>query len=311
MGRPTLEGVDLKLKRAKENFSTLADEISAFLTDPESYGVVAEEYTRRHWRFRVTDVRRPPPDWGILIGECVHQYRSALDHLAFQLLIANTRGRVPAKLVKRSEFPIFNSGPRFRGRLNRKGEPSAGSGRAKIQGLSPEAAAIIEALQPYHRRKNPGSRVLWQLQELANVDKHRLLHVTYSAFEGSDFAFETGNVAQLLWGGFNAGPLKRNAVVAEWKVTPIDPRYGTKVDVKGEFLTDITFGKSSAARAVRGASVVKTLHDIGAFIASDVVPPLAALMGLASEFEPGKIIDVAALSPDERDSAAPKGIQIL
>jgi hypothetical protein len=74
-----------------------------------------------------------------------------------------------------------------------------------------------------------------------------------------------------------------------------------KVDVKIELTTDITFGKASPAVSARGLSVVKTLFDIGAFIASDVLPPLCGVLGLASEFKPGEIIDMDAIPPDERD----------
>jgi hypothetical protein len=311
VGRASLGGIDLKLNRAKERFDTLSQAIKDFIADEDSYSIALEQHGQGRATFRVSDVKRPPPEWGLLIGECVHQYRSALDHLVFQLVLSNRRGYLPARVVKRSEFPIFNSGPRFRGRRNRKGEPSSGSGRAKIQDIPKEARAAIERLQPYHRRKNPEARSLWQLHELANVDKHRLLHVTYSSFQGSSFTIHSRNVAELRGFDFRPGPLKRNAVVAEWQAIPIDPRYGTEMNVEGEIMTDIIFGKASAARAVRGLSVTKTLFDIGAFIASDVLPPLCDLMGLTSAFKPGRIIDIAAMPPDERDTVSRTRIQLL
>jgi hypothetical protein len=303
MGRPTLEGVDLKLERAKECFDTLGKAINEFLTEPSDDRLRAEQHPERGGIFKVQDVRRPPPDWGILIGDCVHHYRSALDHLAFQLVVANTRGRLPAKAVKRSEFPIFNSGPKFRGRRNRKGEPSPGSGRAKIHDIPRPAQAVIERLQPYHRRKNPGARSLWQLQELANIDKHRLLHVTYSSIRGSTFRItEAVNVAELRDFHFEPGPLKRNAVVAQWRTIPIDPRYGTKLNMDADMLTDVVFGKASPARSVQGESVPLTLFEIGAFIASDVLPPLTDFLGLTSRFKPGRMIDLEPLSIEEREA---------
>jgi hypothetical protein len=208
-----------------------------------------------------------------------------------------------AKVEKRSEFPIFNSGPKFRGSLNRKGELSSGSGRAKIQDIAEPAQAVIEGLQPYHRRKTPGARALWQLQELANIDKHRLLHVTYTSIRGTTFRItEAVNVAELQDFRFRPGALKRNAVVARWRTVPIDPRYGTKVSMDADVLTEVVFGKASPARSVRGLSVQRTLYDIGAFIASDVLPPLTAFLGLTSDFKPGRLIDLEPLSIEERDA---------
>lgn len=302
MGRATLEGVNLKLNRAKGHFDALVEEISRFQSDPENYSLALEQEAERGVGVcRVANVHSPPAGIGIRIGECLHQYRTALDHLLFQLVIANHKGRVPARVERRAEFPIFNNGPKFRGNSKRKRVPAPGSGRAKIQGIAPEAQAIIERFQPYHRRKYPGTRSLRQLQELSNIDKHRLLHVTYSAFKGSAFEFEVGNVAAITDFGFRPGPLKRKAPVATWRAHPIDPSLGMKVDVKIELTTDITFGKASPAVSARGESVVKTLFDIGAFIASDVLPPLCDVLGLASEFKPGKLIDVDAIPPDQRD----------
>lgn len=252
---------------------------------------------------KVKEVRRPPPRLGLLISECLHQYRSALDHLAFQLLVANTRGRIPAKLAKRSEFPIFNSGTRFRGKFNRKGEPLAGSGWAKMQGIDTDAATVLEGLQPYHRRKNPRARILWQLHELSTIDKHRLLHTTQATTRGSAITvIKVGNVAELRGPGFIPGPLKRDAVVASYKIVPIDPRRGVQVQVEPELLTDIAFGKGSPARSVRGRSAIVTLYEIGAFISSDVLPPLTDILGLSSSFDPGRLIDAKALSPSEREA---------
>ncbi len=300
MGRPTLEGVDLKLDRAKERFDTLCKSITKFVADEDSYSLALDKDGDGRGALRVSEVKRPPPDWGLLIGECVHQYRSALDHLIFQLVLSNSHGYLPARVVRRSEFPIFNSGPKFGGKRNRKGMPPPGRGWAKIQDTPVDAWAIIEALQPYHRRKNPKTRALWQLQELSNVDKHRLLHVTYWSFRAPSFTFRTKNVSALRGPIFRPGPLKRDAVVAAWQTIPVDPRYGTDVNVEAEILTDVVFGKASAARSVRGESVVKTLYEIGAFIASDVLPPLTALLGLSSTFKPGRLIDIATVSAEER-----------
>lgn len=88
---------------------------------------------------------------------------------------------------------------------------------------------------------------------------------------------------------FFPGPLKADAVIARWHVTPGagSPR---KLHVDAELTTDITFGKSSPARAVRGESVIFTLNSISAFIASDVLPSLTEELGLQSSFRPGQLL---------------------
>jgi hypothetical protein len=72
--------------------------------------------------------------------------------------------------------------------------------------------------------------------------------------------------------------------------------------VEPELLTDIAFGKGSPARSVRGRSAIVTLYEIGAFISSDVLPPLTDILGLSSSFDPGRLIDAKALSPSEREA---------
>jgi hypothetical protein len=53
---------------------------------------------------------------------------------------------------------------------------------------------------------------------------------------------------------------------------------------------------------VRGQSAILTLYEIGAFIASDVLPALTPFLGLTSRFKPGRLIDTHDLSPDEREA---------
>ncbi len=96
-----------------------------------------------------------------LIGEFLHDLRSSLDHLAWQLVLHN--GGQPTEETK---FPILKVGPT----PNKKGhEPPlhiAG-------GVSPEALALIESAQPYQLGTEYTENVLWVLHQLWNIDKHR------------------------------------------------------------------------------------------------------------------------------------------
>jgi hypothetical protein len=53
------------------------------------------------------EVRKPcPGTWSIIIGEMVHNLRSALDHLVWQLVILETSEQ---PVGDRTQFPIFES----------------------------------------------------------------------------------------------------------------------------------------------------------------------------------------------------------
>jgi hypothetical protein len=265
-----------KLERAKDHFEALAETQTAFLRDPDTYDIALEVNKQRRPVLRVEDIKEPGPDWGLLIGDCVHNLRSALDHLAFQLMLGNRSGRVPRELVKSSAFPIYLSSREFR-KLRTKGpkrgQPTPDSGLNKIVGVSATATAIIERLQPYHRRKNPGTRTLWELQELSNTDKHRLFPLIYSTFELGHFQIR-GNVPfELREFESVPGRLKRNAVIARWAYVTSPQLIRMRVDA--ELVTDITFNKGTLTPyPVRGRSVLFTLHRAMRFIAEEVVPPL-------------------------------------
>jgi hypothetical protein len=301
VGPATLKGVELKLERAKDHFETLANSITAFLRDPDTYSVVLEVNKERRPVLVMEDIKEPCPEWDVLIGDCVHNLHSALDHLAFQLMVGNTPAKQRREFVKSSAFPIFLSSREFRklrSKGSRKGEPTPDSGLHKILGASDPARTIIEGLQPYHRRKIPGTRRLWELRELSNTDKHRLFPLVYSSFELGHFEV-IGNVPFALR-EFESipGRLKRNAVVARWAYVTAPQRI--RMHVNTELVTDITFNKGSRTPyPVRGRSVLGTLHSIMRFIADEVVPPLADELGAPFNFSPGRFVETRDLAADE------------
>ena len=83
----TVEGSRAKLRRAKEHLDHIEAEITQFL-NAESYGVTVERPTKTVAVVRVTKVpdrRIPVEDWALIIGDCVHNARAAIDYIAWQL----------------------------------------------------------------------------------------------------------------------------------------------------------------------------------------------------------------------------------
>jgi len=122
---------------------------------------------------------RPPPLYlGLILGEVVHDLRSALDQLAWQLAVQHTD---PSVLVSRSvttaiQFPITRSEEDFR---NHRG----------IKYISPEAVALIENRQPYHNIGGPLVNPLAVVQELSNTDKHQVLRPSLGQIRTDDLVF--------------------------------------------------------------------------------------------------------------------------
>jgi hypothetical protein len=179
---PPLTGIVLKLDRAEDHLDALNESIQRFTK--KGFCTARQEFDRdRRLTLRVNQVFEPPPGWGVLIGEIVYNLRSALDHMVYELAVVNHGTRAPPRdIAESSAFPIFANGLKFRWgnakKASKSGKLSRDSGRHKIRAVSRPPRAAIDRLQPYHRRKNPASRALLQLEELSNMDKHRTLHFT-------------------------------------------------------------------------------------------------------------------------------------
>src|SRR6266704_671375 len=99
----------------------------------------------------------PPPRVGVLCGDVVHSLRSALDHLANTLVVAN--GGTPMEGPGGTQFPIIVGG-------------GATVKAAPGPAISDAAQRILEEVQP-----QSATDPLAILQHLSNIDKHRILNV--------------------------------------------------------------------------------------------------------------------------------------
>ena len=174
-----LSGVELKIDRAEKHLAALDEALEWFNKDVANE-LVTEKDADSGWYFLKTlDVPSPPDDLGILIGDCLHNARSALDHLAWQLVnFPTSQGPDPEPAEDRIEFPIFLCERKYRDVW-----------RNKIGGIDPKGLTVLENLQPWaipDEEKRP-THPLWLLYELSNWDKHRVLHTTANQLRHSGF----------------------------------------------------------------------------------------------------------------------------
>jgi hypothetical protein len=166
---PLPEGISCKLRRAHQQFETLDVAFHGFLeTHPKPYRILTHDDPNTRDRIYGIEIIKPPPtvEWGVLIGEFIHNLRSSLDHLAYALCLAHTPGKTPPPAT---EFPIFWDENRF-------DDVKSGGGRYKIRGMSWAMQCAIRDLQPCQRGGAAKSQSLWILQEMSNIDKHRYIH---------------------------------------------------------------------------------------------------------------------------------------
>jgi hypothetical protein len=121
-----------------------------------------EHFAGKAFTASLTIARELPAAWALIVGDILHNIRSALDNLAFALVEVARIPRVSDP--ERGLFPIWPSHKEFKDIRERD-----------IGGMAPEAQAIIESLQPYRREDSLHFSRLYLLNELANVDRHRRL----------------------------------------------------------------------------------------------------------------------------------------
>lgn len=160
MSGASLSGCKLKLVRAEKHFNDIAEVLLGLENGECEIFPEIDEKAKVGW-LRIRLNPKPPDELSVMVGDCLFNVRSMLDHLVWQLVLAN--GQTPSDWLY---FPISKSAKSFAENLGKHG---------RLDGVSPQAVALIERLQPYHGTDN---EPLSLLSKLHNVDKHQKLHLT-------------------------------------------------------------------------------------------------------------------------------------
>ena len=176
MYQPSFESCWAKINRAEELRNALDKEIWEFLQDERNRATMradADAQTGYHILSlqTVPDLSAFQQRTSVIVGEIVHDLRSTLDHLTWQLACHNTNEN---PLYPRTvQFPIEDRPADFTKRCEEKGW---------IGEVAPAHQAVIKRYQPVPGL-NPPSQQFWAryvhelalLRDLSNADKHRVL----------------------------------------------------------------------------------------------------------------------------------------
>ena len=167
-----IESARLKVKRAAVHIEAIQRAVDEYVGGQADLVPKQPDGTKK-LRF----ASQPPPDIAILVGEVVYQLRSALDHLAFDLVKGNPANvALRPRWLEECQFPLLLEvpvtgnppGPRALPLPYKLFEKS-------LPGISEKAFTFIEGLQPYYGGNGP-TQLRW-LAQLSNIDKHRHLHI--------------------------------------------------------------------------------------------------------------------------------------
>lgn len=238
-------GVAAKTDRAIEHLKELQGELRVFREQPHPYAFFnTVDPDRGHFVFRL----HPAWDtgttarWAAMVGEVVHNLRSALDHLVWECV--RLGGAEPGP---HTAFPICRAEPEVGFAAWATAAPSTRRRRpGKLYGLGEEAVSVIELFQPY--KETPAGNLLEQIDSLWQIDKHRmplplLLLGTEPALELSDCVLLDRDER-----------MEEGALVIDVRVSPTGP--DPQVEVRADAPFDLTFDERLVIDDLLNAAVV-------------------------------------------------------
>ena len=163
----------LKFKRAQHHMVDIRREAKRYAST-HPYRTVPIRQLQRYdniQRYKLEIVQQPDPVVAVMLGDFVHNLRSALDHV----VVAATH---PHSKRKNAGFPISTENLWARDSKRRyivRDTERRKSFRRAIDGLPSEAQAIVIRAQPYFLPHRAHENILDIISRLENADKHREL----------------------------------------------------------------------------------------------------------------------------------------
>lgn len=252
-------GVYQKLIRAEEHLRAFDDEVRTYL-DIKPYQIVVEDRGQKH--VLILHITQDPPiRLSILLGDCLHNLRSSLDYIAFELVRLNGK-----ETTNRTCFPIFDDPTKY-----------AKSSGKHIDGMSVQVQALIEGLQPYHGG-DVANHPLFILYTLSNIDKHRYMHLTAAMMDtiyvritttGPNRIRSTRNMAALRT---SDRILRHKAEIAQLPFTA-DEALSLNVEVQAQGRAFVSLDE----RGLWAQSLSPLMHQILNHIRQGILPALEPL----------------------------------
>jgi len=154
------------------HFNEVQSLLAAYMK-PEPYVLRRDENRETGLSFWITLMREPDPDIALAAGDCIHNLRSALDHIIYELSCHSQQQPIDG-----TAFPIFRDPANWDSKY-RNGKPRISSGLYKLRAVPDAARKRIELLQPFQGY----TPMYWQrdelleLHELDIADKHKNLNL--------------------------------------------------------------------------------------------------------------------------------------
>ena len=171
---PWMESVDAKMIRAHENIAGIAREIDEWFASIiiHKYIKTAPDQPSPWMVFHASDYI-PPVRLSVLVGECVHNMRSAVDNLVCGL----ERTLTPTCKCSGLAFPMLKDVSEWTDKIDKS-----------LKAVPPAAREVIRQLQPSPGTASPNPLTI--LNKLSNLDKHRACNFTLAYSRNTNFLIQ-------------------------------------------------------------------------------------------------------------------------
>ncbi|GJP28822.1 hypothetical protein NJB18091_15690 [Mycobacterium marinum] len=132
---------------------------------PRRFGLVADAGSGTRWTFAINTNEPMPVRISALFGEWLYLLRAALDGTAYYVAVRDS-GQNPPPNERNIYFPIKTDPGKYDSQGHRQG----------LIALSDSTFADLRTVQPFNAQPDYKSNVLWWIEELARIDRHRYGH---------------------------------------------------------------------------------------------------------------------------------------
>ena len=267
-------GVDMKVARAEYHVESIGSAIRDFFKDdfkiPQAQGYIDLD---KEWQvFCWAGLKPFPAEWGVMLGDAVHNLRSGLDHLMWQLVDA-CPGDSPGN---HTQFPVSDTKAKWRDDID---ERCKNRGPPPTHGLSQEAFDFVKSFQPFASgNKGKIGKRIKRLHHISNTDKHRqiLANLPYhlsppkrlELLPRGYFAIDKAKKV------FAGTPIKNGTEFVRMKVRLIKfPPEDVRMRVKFEQATNIVF-LAGGDRIIGAEDLKEMVNDVRTVVtaAKEVAP---------------------------------------
>lgn len=271
---------DEKIDRGGKHLDALNESAKGFVEEHGDPGIlcVAEPNSQgTKYLLRVQRVPKfPEVPWGVIVGDAVHCWRSALDQLVAALWTERPVPRSAGFPICLAEKDWIVEAPRM------------------IWSIPEAYVTVLFRAQPYHRggKQEAQRHPLAVLHALWNLDKHRAIPTTGLVARGLE-------IREIEEHGMTIGDfkpklgvtVKPNAVIAEAKIKAIHGTPQAHVKVKAHLSLAVGFGDGGEVpEAVRSKPVVQTFHNV-------IAPAIASVLRDLHDIQHGKPLAEPWLAP--------------